>query len=383
MNGGGDRTLRVALMTHTLDNRRGMGTATVARKTAEYLLHDGRFDVTLVHYDQTDDPLYRGAREIMMPQLFKLPFGTRFARFLLFCWRYRKEQFDIVHWFQPRLYPFFWLFPARRTVVTAHGGGDALAPHSFSLARTLYVWIMRLFHRKISAVVASSEFGKAEIHEAYGVSMVRIPVVYLGGADGFRPLPHEEARTVAERYGARAPYILTVSRLVPHKNVEGLIKAYTYARNQGIAQSLVIVGGRGGWQDVVYAAAEASPHRRDIIFLDYVAEGDLNALYAAADLFVFPSFNEGWGMPVIEAFASGTPVVASNATAIPEAAGDAAVLVDPHATEAIGRAMCRVLQEEPLRREMTAKGLARSKEFTWPRMGDGIAALYKKITLEQ
>ncbi len=376
-----DRKLNIALMTHTFDNRRGMGTATVARKATEQLIASGEFNVTLVHFDTTDDPIYKTTREILVPFLPKLPFGTRFLRFLLFCYTYRNEKFDVVHWFQPRLYPFFWLFPARHTVVTAHGGGDVLAPHKFSLSRQMYISVLRLFKRKVDVVIASSQFGKREIIEAYGTASEKTPVIYLGGAEEFHKVEKEKALEVVRRYGVTEPYILTVSRLVPHKNVEGLVKAYTHARNKGLTQKLVIVGGNGGWKEKVEEEIKRSPFAADISHIEYVATEDLNSMYSAADLFVFPSFNEGWGMPVLEAMKAGVPVVSSNVTALPEAAGDAGMLVDPRDTEAMGEAIYSVLNDSALREGMVRKGFIHAGKFTWSRMAEDIAHLYKTITV--
>ena len=183
-------------------------------------------------------------------------------------------------------------------------------------------------------------------------------------------------------YSLEHPYILTVSRLVPHKNVEGLIRAYTLARERvgtSDVPTLVIVGGRGGGEQEVYREANRSPYRKDIMFIDYVAAEDLNAVYAGADLFVFPSLNEGWGMPVIEAFASGTPVVATNLTAVPEAAGSAALLVDPRDERVLAESIVKVLRDKSLREQMIRKGLARAKEFTWRRSARETVAAYERV----
>src|SRR3989338_5159465 len=160
--------IKVALMSHPMDNRAGKGTALYTRKLIEELLKNERLEITLVHYDAVPDKLYKKAREIVIPQIPHLPFGTRFVRTLLFFWKYRKEKFDIIHWFQPRLYPFFWLAPAKHIVVTAHGGGDAAYPHAFLFSRFVFVGVMKLFGRYIRATVGDSAFARQEIIDAYG-----------------------------------------------------------------------------------------------------------------------------------------------------------------------------------------------------------------------
>src|SRR3989344_4737515 len=294
--------IKVALMSYAMDNRRGMGTALYTRRLIEKLIQDDRFEWYLVHFDTVDDPLYSQAHEILIPRIPHLPFGTRFIRTMLFFWKYRNEQFDIIHWFQPRLYPFFWLAPARHIVVTAHGAGDITAPGQFPFSRRVYNFLMKHFNHRIDAVIGVSEFGKREIIEHYDVPSKKVFAIYNGGGEDFKDLDTAGSqRLVSQKYGVRAPFILDVSRLEPHKNIDTLIRAYEIMRRES-----------------------AISHR-----LDFVQQEHLNALYSAADLFVFPSLNEGFGLPVIEALASGTPVITSNVTALPEVAGGCALTVDP------------------------------------------------------
>jgi glycosyltransferase involved in cell wall biosynthesis len=117
-----------------------------------------------------------------------------------------------------------------------------------------------------------------------------------------------------------------------------------------------------------------------IRFLGYVSPSDLPVLYAGADAFCFPSLYEGFGLPVLEAMACGTPVVASNRAAVPEVAGDAAILVDPTDPAAIGRALCRVLTDSALRTDLIAKGRQRAREFTWERTAGETIALLREVS---
>ncbi len=374
------RKIKVALMSDPMDNRHGKGTAIYTRKLIEHLLEDNRVEITLVHYDLSSEPLYGKTREIRIPYL-RLPFATRFVRTMLFFWKYRNEKFDIIHWFQPRLYPFFWLAPARHIVVTAHGAGDITAPGQFPLSRRIYNTLMRYFNGKIDAVVGDSDFGRAEIIEHYHTRPDRTHAILLGGGENFTALDTVEAqKRISAIYGIRIPFILDVSRLEPHKNVDTLIRAYEILRRSStLTHSLVILGARRFGAEKTIALAHASTFKDDIVFLDSVEQTNMNALYAAADLFVFPSLNEGFGLPVVEAFASGTPVITSNVTALPEIAGDAGVTVDPMDTEALAEAMQRVLSDLPLREALVQKGLARARQFTWARTAEKTIELYQSL----
>jgi glycosyltransferase involved in cell wall biosynthesis len=375
------RKIKVALMSYAIDGRQAKGTALYARKLIEKILDDSRFEFTLVHYERTDDPLYKRAREVVIPHIPRLPFGTRFVRMMIFFWKYRNEGFDIVHWFQPRLYPFFWFVPARKIVVTAHGGGDACYPHAFIFSRFVFVHVMKIFGRYIHATIGDSEFARLEIIQAYGLPPDRVHGILLGGGEDYVLLNKEQARARMESlYGIRSPFILDVSRLEPHKNVGGAVKAYTRAREIGVLpHALVIVGFRESDAQNVWALARASKFAGSISFVNYVDGEDLNALYSAADLFLFPSFNEGFGLSIVEAFASGVPIVTSNTTSLPEIAGDAAITVDPTDTEALAEAIRSVVLDRTLHETLTQKGLARARQFTWGTTAKKTLELYVSL----
>jgi len=199
-------------------------------------------------------------------------------------------------------------------------------------------------------------------------------VLYSGVHPRFcpRPEPDETARLRA-RYGlGDAPYVLSVGTLQPRKNYVRLIRAFVQLTNQPTNQptnqltnQLVIAGGRGWLYEETLAEAGKYPDR--VRILGFVDDGDLPALYRNAALFVFPSLYEGFGLPVLEAMACGVPVVCSNASSLPEVAGDAALLVDPLDTDGLTMAMARVLEDPDLRRGMIARGLEQAARFTWER----------------
>ena len=372
---------RIALMSYTIDNRRGKGTAIYARTLIEHMIEDDRFEFSLVHYDRVNDALYGMAQEIVIPEIPRLPFGTRFLRTMLFFWEYRHHRFDIIHWFQPRLYPFFWLAPAKHLVVTAHGAGDITAPYKFIFSRSVFNFLMIHFNRFLAAIIADSEFGKEEIREWYRVEKEKVHTIHIGGGDRFRVMPKDSARReIAKKYGIDSSFILDIARLEPNKNVLKVVEAYILARKRyGIREKLVIVGFKGHGHEKILETAHESPYKNDIVFLDYVAEEDLNAFYSAAELFVFPSLNEGFGLPVVEAFSVGVPVITSNVSALPEIAGDAAVLVDPRNSADIARAIHDALSNPSLRELMIQKGLARARNFTWDKTAKETLTLYNTL----
>jgi len=303
----------------------------------------------------------------VMPATRWLGPGKQFIRQLKWFWQYRRQPFDIIHWCQPRLYPFFWLAPAKKIVVTFHGGGDVTAPATFNWLRLIFVWVIRLFGWKIDLVIVDSNTARQETAVAYNLPLNKIKAVYIGGGEDYLPINRAVASEfVCGCFNLNRPFILDVARLQPHKNINRLIEAYNLwrAKSDQVAD-LVIVGQAAFAADETYRLAEQSPYAGNIKFIDYASADELNHLYSAARIFVFPSLNEGFGLPVIEAFAAGTPVLTSNLSSLSEVAGGAALLVDPYQPIEIATAIGRLMTDEELREEKRQAGLERAKFFTW------------------
>src|SRR5213075_1932368 len=195
----------------------------------------------------------------------------------------------------------------------------------------------------------------------------RIHVIYNAYDERFGVEPREEdVIRVRERYQLHDPFVLYAGNVKPHKNLERLIEAFHLVRDRGLDRlKLVLIG-----DDISrYAALRRAVHRHQlhqyVRFLGYLPGETLAVMYRLAGVFVFPSLYEGFGLPPLEAMASGTPVVTSNVSSLPEVAGDAAVLVDPYDPSAIADGICRLLTDVALRQELRRKGLARAREFSW------------------
>ena len=134
--------IKVALMSYAVDGRKAKGTALYAEKLIEGIIENPRFDFYLVHYEKSPERFYSRAKEIIMPKV-SLPYGSHFISQLLFFWKYRNQKFDIIHWFQPRVYPFYWLAPAKKIIVTMHGAGDITAPQNFIFSRSVLNFVLK------------------------------------------------------------------------------------------------------------------------------------------------------------------------------------------------------------------------------------------------
>ncbi|MGQ9716465.1 MAG: glycosyltransferase family 4 protein [Anaerolineae bacterium] len=261
-----------------------------------------------------------------------------------------------------------------RTLLTVHDLSFLRYPDHFVPKLVRYLErVVPASVARAERVLADSEATRADLIRLLGVPPEKVEVLYSGVDARFRPEPESgEQERLRTRYGLDRPYVLSVGTLQPRKNFVRLIRAF--ARLPATGRMLVIAGSRGWLYESVLEEAARHPDR--VRVLGFVEDADLPALYRGADLFVFPSFYEGFGLPVLEAMACGVPVVCSGVSSLPEVAGDAALLVDPEDEEGLSQAMERVLEDEGLRQEMAARGRARAARFTWEQAARRLAAMF-------
>jgi len=269
-------------------------------------------------------------------------------------------------------------------VVSIHDISYERYPQWFTRADLLH---MRAFvswtSRRAAAVLTLSEYSKSDIVRRYCVPPERVVVVPCAADPVFRPLPYDAERLmkVRKRYGTEERFILCVGNLQPRKNLVTLIRAYVRLRQAGATRHKLVLVGRKGWlYDDIFAAARDSGYADELVFTDYVPDEDLTALYNTADLFVYPSLFEGFGIPPLEAMACGTPVITSNTSALPEVVGDAAIMVDPLDVDALARAMQNVLDDSELSARLSESGLRRASMFSWEDSARTILGVYRRVS---
>ena len=229
--------------------------------------------------------------------------------------------------------------------------------------------------------ITVSEFSARELVELYGLKREHIRVIPNGVSEDFAPRRDEQAMAeLRKRIGLETErYVLFVGGADPRKNHQTFLEAAEKVRKKLGSRMLVLVGSPihpfGNYEET----ARRRSLQEKVLCPGLVSTDDLQLLYSFADLFVFPSLYEGFGMPVLEAMACGAPVLTSNSTALAEVAGDAAVLADPQDAKALGEAMVRVLEDEPLRAVLRAKGFERAKQFSWEQVAAKTIALYREV----
>jgi len=260
----------------------------------------------------------------------------------------------------------------RASVVTVHDLGYLRFPAAHTRAARWYLDLSTRWNaRRARRVVVDSQATADDLVAAYGTPRGKIRLAYPAGAEGMAPEADPvRLAAVRERYGTGERYFLYVGTLQPRKNLLLLVRAFgaLVAAGRMPEDARLVLAGRRGWlYDEILAAAREAPVAGRVVLPGYVEGADLPALYGGALAFVFPSLHEGFGLPVLEAMACGAPVICSNTSSLPEVAGDAALLVDPHSAEDLAAAMARIVAEPGLREALRARGLRRAEDFSWAR----------------
>ena len=247
--------------------------------------------------------------------------------------------------------------------------------------RRMMQWLYPPSARRAARVLTVSAYTKREVHELYHVHEDRIVVSPNAASDEFRLIAdRSEVEAVLARYGVRPPYALFVGRIEPRKNIGALLRSYAEMRSSGgPACPLVLVG----MKDPLFAAYDAEMRAcvrgEDVRFLGGVPQEHLPHFYNGAEVLVYPSFAEGFGLPVLEAAACGTPVITSNATALPEVMGTAACLIDPRDEHGLAEALRAVLTDGPRRARMRQAGLEQAARFSWRRTAEQVLQVYREV----
>jgi glycosyltransferase involved in cell wall biosynthesis len=257
-------------------------------------------------------------------------------------------------------------------VGTVHDFSSIHVPGKYDRARLFYITrVLPFLVRRLTHVLTVSESSKRDIVEYARVPEEKVTVTPLAANPGvFFPRDQQEAvAMLSPRHAVRTPFILYTSRIEhPGKNHARLIRAFAeLKRRDRIPHQLVLAGADRERAEEVHRTAEESGFAEDILFTGFVATEDVPLLYQAADIFVFPSLYEGFGLPILEAMACGTPVACSRISSMPEVAGDAAILFDPDEEGSIASAIGSIICGTDLRKDLSARGLERSRQFSWAR----------------
>jgi glycosyltransferase involved in cell wall biosynthesis len=288
-------------------------------------------------------------------------------------WAARRAGLDLLHC------PAFVgpLYAGTPFVVTVHDLSFVLFPEGFRGWNRTYLRLLTSRSvKRARRVIAVSESTRQDLVRLYGLSPNRVDVVYNGVDAAFRSLPSGEVAAFRARRGLPERFLLFVGTLEPRKNIVRLVEAYAHLPRPRIP--LMLVGGRGWFYDQVFARVEELDLAGEVCFVGYVAAEELPWWYNASEALVYPSLYEGFGLPVLEAMACGTPVITSNTSSLPEVVGQAGMLVEPTDVVALTEALRRVLQDAALRAQMRTAGLAQAARFSWQGTAGGTVKSYRR-----
>jgi glycosyltransferase involved in cell wall biosynthesis len=296
----------------------------------------------------------------------------------------QKEQIDI-----------FWgpsnFLPSRKVckyVVTIHDLSSFTYAHTYPwLRRQYYQYIIKQAVKRADLIITDSEFSRQDIINAFSVPEQAVKVIYCGIDDIFQSIElSDKLLQIRSKYGLPNEFIFTLGVIEPKKNTDRLIQAYAGLIQKHHDLPKLVIGGskKYGWKNrKIFELVDRFKLKDSVIFTGFIEHVDLPVMYSIAKLFILPSLFEGFGLPVIEAMACGTPVITSNTSSLPEIAGDAAVLINPYDTAEISQAIIKVISDKTLQNEMRAKGLINAKRFSWSASARELLSVFEQVGTKQ
>jgi glycosyltransferase involved in cell wall biosynthesis len=379
--------MKVGIISCFVDRQRtGIGNYTY--DLIKNLIKIGKADnLYLIHYKRSKDEIYIKTHDLIIPIpeiLLHIPKIPGLISMFSLPYIIKKSKIDILHFpahWGAQIMSFFLNLKVKK-ILTIHDLTPLLYPHTH-MKHSVIIWnsTLKLIKNKIDIIIADSQNTKNDCIKYLNIFEKKIKIIYSAADEIYQPINNkrEIKEEIYKKYNVEIPFILYVGTLEKRKNIPTLIKAFYKLKKMNIPHKLVIVGGRGWLYDDIFKTVEALKLQKDVIFTGYVPKEDLVKFYNLADLFVYPSLYEGFGLPPLEAMACGCAVITSNTSSLPEVVGDAGILVDPYNVEELAKIMYEVLTNEGLRKELSKKGLERAKLFNWRKTAEETWKVYEEV----
>ena len=336
-------------------------------------------NVCLINFEKDEN--IKGIDQVIVTPPPKITLHKPYLRhaYLQLALRKNNYDLDIIH--SPENASLVVCLENQKKIVTIHDIIAYLYPTTH-LTWLRYKLLLKKTILSSDYIIVDSANTKKDIIKYFDYPGDNIEVIYLAAGRKFKPLEQGVVDAFRNRYNVLDPFILYVGGQLPHKNIQTLIKAYRDIRKRGIKHKLVIAGLNGLTGRDNTSLIKSSNLSRDIIYTGYLPSECLPALYNAADLLVYPSLYEGFGLPPLEAMASGCPVIASNNSSLPEVLGNAGVMVEPTNIGDLTDSIIEVLLDDTLRRQMVTKGLRRAQQFSWSKCANETYKVYQEVYLD-
>ena len=371
--------MNVGILSWMIDKKR-TGVNNYLYNLIKNMINNGKADeISLIHYERSDDPIYSQVNDIIIPEKpLKLTSAIGIPQAV------KNADIDIlhipVHWYN-QITPFV-LNREIKKVLTLHDLTPILFPEMHTRETNL-TWksSLKFIKNRTNVMICDSISTKNDCIKLLNIPEKRLRVIPLSADEQYKPLKnkkqiHDELKS---EYKIDTPFILFVGTLEKRKNVPTLLKSFYKLKKCKIEHKLVIVGGKGWKYTKIFDLIEEFNLKGDVIFTDYVSDEYLVKFYNAADLFVYPSLYEGFGLPPLEAMACGCPVITSNTSSLPEVVGDAGIMIDPNDIDSLTESMHKILTDNELRKEMSRKSLERAGMFSWKKTAKETWDVYEDV----
>jgi glycosyltransferase involved in cell wall biosynthesis len=373
---------RIGINAHLLSPKSGYRRAGIHQYIAQVLRHlpllNNRTEYLIYTRDRMAIEKQTGQRIISS----RLPTEKRLIRILWeqSSWPIQaaRERLDLLH-SMAFVTPFATKIP---TIVTVYDLSFVHYPEKFPTSQRLYLRTQTARSvNQARQVITISEATRQDLNHHFGVPLEKIKVVFPGVESHFREIPKESLNIFRAKNNLHKPFILHVGTLQPRKNIPVLLKALATLKNQEI--DLVLVGGKGWQYDDIFNRVEDLDLANQVHFIGYVQDKELPFWYNAARVLVFPSVYEGFGMPIIEAMACGTPVIAAHSSSLPEAGGEAAFYFEPHDVEKLTQQLTDIFENDNLLLNRRHSGILQARKFSWDQAGSETARIYAQVLADQ
>lgn len=362
--------MKIGIDIHTIGARQ-TGNETYIKNLISHFDCDHDFHFYHTRADREDLPKWQGDYHQVKPHnpLLRIPVSFPLAL--------KRDAIDVAH--------FQYVAPPIThcpTVVMVHDISYEFFPEFFNpLSRKRMQLLIPFSARKSAHVLTVSEYSRQQIIQTYGIAEDKVTVTYNGVSDAFKPVDNDGwLRQKLLRLNIDSPFILAVGNLQPRKNIERLVRIYCELKRKDlISQKLVLVGKVDYRGHAIEQQIQASGMSDSIISTGYVDDEELVALYNCADVFVYPSYYEGFGLPVLESMACGTPVITSDVSSIPEVGGDAVLYIQPDSDSDLRSCITSLANSEELRNQQATKGLQQAKKFNWETTSQQTLAIFESV----
>lgn len=370
--------MKVALLSWILDRERTGIDNYLYNIVMKMIEKDKSRNISLIHYHKTDNPIYKKVNEVIIDSLpGNIENPVSLSRAL------KKEEIDIFHLpshMALQVNPFF-ICPQVKKVITIHDLIPLLFKEKLPFFYKFWGPSLKLIKNRPDCVITDSINTRNDLINKLHISEEKIKVIPLAPTENFHYI-EDKSRIRDElkvKYGISSPFILYVGTVELRKNIPFLIESFYNLIKKGIDSKLVLIGKLGHRFTEISQKVEALGLSGKVAFLGYVPEEDLVKFYNAADLFVFPSLYEGFGLPPLEAMACGSPVISSNTSSLPEVVADAGITLNPDDLSGFTNAMYQLMNNIDLKEEMSKKSLKRAKMFSWEKTAQETWKVYEEV----